>query len=759
MATQVKKIESYLDCSEHLRANLGLLDLYLLSNVQETRQALGLDADGDFRGLFVSENDVNFILSRMPYLCDRGDPVQGPLAELIESQRSEIARRTQLSLADSVYLPLDDLRLRLGLGDLEILVLLLILAPEVDVRYGTLYAYIQEDVSRRSPSVNLALNLFCRTWGERQHLRSLLMGESSLVRLGYVSIADDSPTHGNGVLNKALSIDRGLLDFLLGQADWDQQQQPAVAPSWEAVVLEKSFKAGLVSAIMRLDRDDFGRTDAIIQLVGEAGSGKKLIAGAICRQLQRTVMIVDAEALAAADTSPSDSVTPAFRKALLHNSVICLDNFHTLLQDEARNKALLAAVVMAINNRRDLTILTGEMMWRAEGHINDGVPMLTLSVQAPDYQQRRLLWESHLKGHRNSLTDDDIRVLSGRFRLRGGQIRKAVDTARNTSLFRQESDGAITLDDLSAASRLHSNQRLSALAQKIEPSYQLDDIVLPADHKAQLEEIRSYFANMSLVYGDWGFQSKTNLGKGLNALFVGASGTGKTMAADVIAGQLGLDLYKIDLSTIVSKYIGETEKNLDRIFREAHDSNAILFFDEADALFGKRSEVKDSHDRYANIETSYLLQKMEEYQGIVVLATNFRKNMDDAFVRRMHFVIEFPVPEELDRLQIWHRVFPQDAPCRESVDIGFMAKQFKLPGGNIKNVAVTSAFLAAQDGEAIDMRHLILATRREYQKMGKLLIESEFGPYFELVRPGPVGPPSSGQPPLYSQPQTGSREK
>lgn len=739
MTTQTQKIESYADCSEHLLAHLGLLDMFLLSSIQESRQPVGSDDNGDFRGLFVSENDVNSILSRMPYLSDRSDAGRRPLADQIDSLMREISHRTQVSLLDSVYLPLDDLQRRLGLDEWELLVLLLTLAPEVDARYETLYAYIQEDVNRRSPSLNLALNLFCRTWEERQYLRRLLTEESSLVRHGYLSIADDTTARGNTVLNRAISVDQHVVDFLLGQTGPGEVGFLLDgAPSWDDIVLEETFKAGLISAVGRLDRDEFGRTDAIVQLVGDAGSGKKLIARAISRQLQRNVIIIDAEALSSPDAFPKDAITSPFRKAMLHNEVVCLTNFQTLLQEDPQHKAALAMVLNALSGRRDLTVIATETMWRPDGQINNDVPLLTLAVPAPDYQQRQTLWNSHLNGNYNDVADEDIRLLSGRFRLRGGQIQKAVETAKNMSLFRLDSDGAITLTDLNAASRWHSNQRLSTLAQKIQPSYGWDDIVLPADKKAQLAEICSYFSNMSLVYDDWGFQSKTSLGKGLNALFAGSSGTGKTMAADVMAGQLGLDVYKIDLSTIVSKYIGETEKNLDRIFREAHDSNAILFFDEADALFGKRSEVKDSHDRYANIETSYLLQKMEEYQGIVILATNFRKNMDDAFVRRMHFVIEFPVPEEPDRLEIWRRVFPQQAPRQASLDIGFMAKQFKLAGGNIKNVAVTSAFLAAQDSEAIDMRHVILATKREYQKMGKLLVESEFGPYFELVRPGPT---------------------
>jgi SpoVK/Ycf46/Vps4 family AAA+-type ATPase len=229
-----------------------------------------------------------------------------------------------------------------------------------------------------------------------------------------------------------------------------------------------------------------------------------------------------------------------------------------------------------------------------------------------------------------------------------------------------------------------------------------------------------------LVLGEWGFDHKLSLGKGLNVLFAGPSGTGKTMAAEVIAGALGLDLYKIDLSTVVSKYIGETEKNLERIFGAARNSNAILFFDEADALFGKRSEVRDAHDRYANVEISYLLQKMEEYDGLVVLTSNLNKNMDEAFVRRMHFTIEFPYPDEEARRHIWQIAFPAEAPLLPDINFGLLAERYRLTGGNIRNIALTAAFLAARDGGHIGMDHLLWATRREFQKMGRLADEHEF---------------------------------
>jgi SpoVK/Ycf46/Vps4 family AAA+-type ATPase len=231
------------------------------------------------------------------------------------------------------------------------------------------------------------------------------------------------------------------------------------------------------------------------------------------------------------------------------------------------------------------------------------------------------------------------------------------------------------------------------------------------------------------VLSDWGFGAKLSLGKGVNALFAGPSGPGKTMATEIIASELGLDLYKIDLSGVVSKYIGETERNLDRVFSAAEDANAILFFDEADALFGKRSEVRDSHDRYANIEISYLLQKMEEYEGLAILATNLKANLDEAFTRRLAFTIHFPFPDEASRLRIWRGIWPASMSLDSGVDLEFLARQFKLSGGNIKNIALSAAFLAAESNTLVTMSHLLHATGREFQKLGKPLGGDQLGPY------------------------------
>ena len=246
--------------------------------------------------------------------------------------------------------------------------------------------------------------------------------------------------------------------------------------------------------------------------------------------------------------------------------------------------------------------------------------------------------------------------------------------------------------------------------------------MLPDEQKIELRDICNQAKYRYLVQEEWGFNQKLSLGKGLTVLFAGQPGTGKTMAADVIAHELQLDLYKIDLSQVVSKYIGETEKNLNRIFTAATHSNAILLFDEADALFGKRSEVKDAHDRYANIETSYLLQKMEEYDGVAILTTNLQSNMDEAFIRRLRFIIEFTMPGVKERQRIWQQIFPPQVPRSPELDFKFLARQFEISGAVIRNIALRSAYLAANDGGIVTMNHLLQSVRREYQKMGKILM-------------------------------------
>jgi SpoVK/Ycf46/Vps4 family AAA+-type ATPase len=328
------------------------------------------------------------------------------------------------------------------------------------------------------------------------------------------------------------------------------------------------------------------------------------------------------------------------------------------------------------------------------------------------------LWKSLLDGA--GRPDDGIASqLAAQFNLSAESIR---GTARNA--LESGADGEALARGLWDGSRAEARPRLDDLAQRLEPTAGWDDLVLPVREKAMLREIETHVRRRSVVYEDWGFgQSAGGRGLGITALFSGASGTGKTMAAEVLAGSLRLDLYRIDLSSVVSKYIGETEKNLRRVFDGAEGGGAILFFDEADALFGKRSEVKDSHDRYANIEINYLLQRMESYRGLAVLATNMKSAMDPAFMRRIRFAIHFPFPGLEQRAEIWRRVFPDRTPV-EGLEIHKLAR-LNAAGGNIRNIALSAAFAAAEKGEPVRMAHLAQAVHGEFAKIEKPVPEGE----------------------------------
>jgi hypothetical protein len=343
---------------------------------------------------------------------------------------------------------------------------------------------------------------------------------------------------------------------------------------------------------------------------------------------------------------------------------------------------------------------------------------------------RAAQWRAALAAAGLAADPPAVEALAAGFRLSGRQIAQALAGARAAARWRAAGEGTAPepdTADLFAAARAQSGQDLAALARRVGLRQGRADLVLPEEAMARLDDFCARARLRPLVHERWGFERKLATGRGLTALFAGPSGTGKTMAAAVVAGELGLDLYRIDLSQVVSKYIGETEKNLDRVFAAAESANAVLFFDEADALFGRRSEVKDAHDRFANIEIGYLLQKMDEYEGIAVLATNLRQNMDEAFIRRLQVVVEFPFPGEAERRRIWAGAFPPEAPLAPDVDFDWLAREVRLSGGKIRNIALGAAFGAARLGVPIGMGLLREAARREYEKAGQVWGAAERG--------------------------------
>ncbi|MDQ3855696.1 MAG: AAA family ATPase, partial [Chloroflexota bacterium] len=463
-------------------------------------------------------------------------------------------------------------------------------------------------------------------------------------------------------------------------------------------------------------------------------AGKRRVAEALAREAGALLLVAD---LAQSLENPAElprTLRLVFREARFHDALLYLEGVEALDEQHASLRRYLQE---ALASSRGIAIVADPRPERPAHSPDGGYPAGAIGVPfpVPTHARRRECWRSSLATAGVELEPADLEALAGRYRLLPDQIEAAVATASGRARWhaatsaRPELDGHPSVRDLFAAVRTHSAGDLGSFARKVTPSYGWEDIVLPPDRMRQLREICSYVQYRALVYDEWGFDHKLALGKGLNVLFAGPSGTGKTMAADIIAGELGLDLYKIDLSAVVSKYVGDTEKHLSRIFAAAEASSSILFFDEADALFGKRGEVRDSHDRYANLEVSYLLQRMEEYDGVVILTTNLRKNMDEAFVRRLHFTVEFPFPDQQDRQRIWERIWPDRSPLTPELDLSFMSRSFDMAGGSIRNVALGAAFLAAAEGSAIGMEHLVHATRREYQKLGKVVSEREFGGY------------------------------
>ncbi len=712
---------------EHLLEELHRIDLIISLNFRKSKDEEN-DRLDDLRGLFISENEVGEILQTLI----GGSKVEvHSLHELeeIETLKKEIDRKKAESIKQGTELRLQRLFELFQLQRFELDALLICLAPELDLRYEKLYSYLQNDVTKKRPSVDLVIKLLCSSTEERLMARGIFYDDASLIRNRLIYLTGDGHESQLPLLSRSIKVDERIIAFLLGDDEIDHRIrnflriiEPKV--SFNDIILDDND----FTALLELMKHGFGMKNPIFFIYGPYGTGKKMMAEAVCRELCTPLLVVDSKCLL--KDEPFDILHIILREAMLRNSLLYFDALDVLWKEKEPG-SIATRMIQELDNFPDMVFLSGESAWEPGGILkNHG--FINLAFPLPSFRLRKRMWESFLKDIASA--DVDTNALAIKFKFSGGQIRDAIFTARNIAAARGSSK--LSVNDLSRGCKAQSNKNLSAFARKIELHYKWEDIVLPKEVKDQLREISGYIRNKGTVYNDWGFDKKLALGKGLNVLFSGPSGTGKTMATEIIAGETGLDLYKIDLSVVVSKYIGETEKNLSKIFKEAETSNAILFFDEADALFGKRSEVKDAHDRYANIEIGYLLQRMEEYEGVVILATNLSKNIDDAFSRRMQFMIEFPFPDEAQRKLIWTGVFPEEAPRTGDIDYDFLSKKLKLAGGNIKNIALGASFYAAEESARIGMRHIIYASKREYQKIGKTFLKTDFEPYYDLLEAG-----------------------
>lgn len=671
-------------------AMLKSLDRRLLLMMEDARSRGAREHD-PFRGWYISETEALQSLESQPPVFEKVDTpieISAPISRLGE-----------------LY----------GLHQFELEVLAVALAPEFDTRYERVFGFLQDDVNRTRPGIDLVL----RVLGAPPEARAAFEPNSRLLRNRIIRLTGDE---NSSFLRRSVVPDSRIAALAAGDAGID----PRIASFVCLVAPEPVRKQVPDAGLLRIFRAASQRQiKVVVHLQGPNEEEKRAVAVATAAELKAPLLIVELDRAASVVTDMREWLRDVSREAFLQDAILYRAGLDKIADEQIRS-----TILSDLANDRGVSIISGSGPWQPENSGLTGV--MTIPFAPPDWAGRRSAWQSVLSEHHMRVRGTSLDLLAECFRFDKTQIRDVAGTAENLAVYRSQ---ALRSEHLFEAARLRSGHELGALARKVTPVYDWDHLVLQADALAQLREICGRVKRRHHVIGKWGFGVKLSGGKGVNALFYGHSGTGKTMAAEVIAKELQLDLFKIDLAGVVSKYIGETEKNLDRIFTAAETANAILFIDEADALFGKRSEVKDSHDRYANLEISYLLQKMEAYEGVAILATNLRQNLDDAFVRRLAFMVAFAFPDEASRRKIWGGIWPAAAPLSSDVDLDYLAATFTLSGGNIRNVALAAAFQAAEANTAITMRLVLEATRREFQKLGKTFGTGELSTAFDRRTP------------------------
>ncbi|MGW1051395.1 AAA family ATPase [Streptomyces sp. NPDC002521] len=728
------------------------------------RRAVDPDPDDPYRGQYLSPEAVQRILNEPGGL---GVPGYEPLPPPPESVLGALAAR-------------------FGLSPLDTDLLLIALAPDLDARFERLYGYLNDDLTRRRPTVALALELCGLASASAARFR--LAPGAPLVAGGLVEVTEPE----RPPLSRVLAVPDRVTAHLLGGTGPDARLagvlgEPAPDPTAEADEVHRAARAA---------RSGTG----LVHLLDRGGDAPGLAVAAL-HAAGRRALVLDAAALA-----PRSGDVPALARvtaleARLTGAGVVLGPLESLLAAPAERARATSELCAAL---RGIPLFThGKDGWDPAWAADTPV-VLPVTPPSPERQAARwrhalaladaegsLIGEAdgwgtgdadgsvpgdeggsaHGDDHGSVPSDDggsaqgaddgsapgDGRVTGGAggfltgvagesvqgdtgahalaravaaHRLDGAQLRRAAHAAVRSAAL---AGRPVSPDDLRAAVRAQNGAGLARLARRVEPAVGWDDLVLPAPTHRRLRELAVRARHREQVLGQWRMRPGGGRGRGVIALFAGESGTGKTMSAEVVAADLGMDLYVVDLSTVVDKYVGETEKNLERIFTEASAVNAVLLFDEADAIFGKRSEVKDAHDRHANIESAYLLQRMESFDGIAVLTTNLRANLDEAFTRRLDVVAEFPMPDTAQRLALWERCLGDRLPRAGDLDLGFCADRFELAGGSIRACAVTAAYLAAESGLPLTMRQLVTSVVQEYRKLGRLVLESEFGPYLADV--------------------------
>lgn len=727
------QFSGYLYNGEYIFDELKRLDLKIRLHIMYQHHIQSHSANEQLKGLVLFEEEITRLLDETDAVVFDSDMYE--IQEKIEKLNVDIHQKCTESLNQSITLPLLTLTHLFNLTKFEEQAILMAFAIDFNRKYEKLFAFLQDDVTSNYPTIDLAMKLFCESPEERIEAHHAFYKNEKL-HTYFFSEEENIQQTAKSYLSKPLKLDKRIVHYILGINEIDERIFPyttlihteqQLRPLHIHVDIQEQLQA-FVSSTYALNNGE--QHTLTINLYGKSGAGKKLQAKHLCQHLNSNLLLVDTCRLFDQDLIFKQAIEMIVREAILQKSAICFFHTEKLFQDTdtEANQKILRQFSDAMQTFHGLVFLLSETPIQPKWYINKGS---FVAIELKISQDERIkVWEKACEGY-NMKPEIDFGQLTSKYRLTYGQILNILKFAQHLARWNNnDAEASIGLDELHKASHQQMEHKLSKKATRINPAYSWKDIILPAEQVEELQDATNQIKYRYIVFGEWGFEGKLSYGKGLSMLFTGPPGTGKTMSAQVVANELQLELYKIDLSQVVSKYIGETEKNLQEIFSEAQNSHAILFFDEMDALFGKRSEVKDAHDKYANIETSYLLQKMEEYEGISILASNFIQNIDDAFMRRINFVIKFPFPDSLHREKIWRSMFPKQAPLDADIEFSLLANKLEISGGNIKNIALSSAFLAAEKGESINMKHIMKAAKHELKKSGKILLKQDLEEYF-----------------------------
>ena len=664
-------------------------------------------------------------------------------AEENDTQDMETARNTLLeeiskirecairSIRSGTIIVLEYLFKLFELDEFEIYMVILAVCGELDHNLKLIFSNLSEQNGSYCPTLNLAIRMYTGNQIQKRKLqqRCIKRWETlSFLFPDFYEISSQSSVEMlYGLFEQKLKLDYRILAYLQNVESVDEALTGIVQYGYDGDAEVKLLIHQNIAKGMRKIQD-FSETPCTFFLSGELGAGKKMQAANFCKNSGLILLFVDSKRLPEQVDEQKKVLRRIVREAILQgNAAICIYDLEKELEEEKISAEKVENILWGMRFWKGTLILTSQYEWNRKV-MEHGRNIRKLMIPETTTEERMLLWDNLLP---KELFPEDMRLdfLADKYVLSAGCIKNCIMEYKNRLYMEEEISKT---DLLLEACRNQIDHRLGKDAIRIRAQYTWDDLVLPELQKKMLKDACDQVLMQHQVYHKWGFEKKVAYGRGVSMIFYGPPGTGKTMGAQVIANTLKLELYKVDMAGVMSKYVGESEKKLGNIFEQAKKSQSILFFDEADVLFGKRTDQKDSNDKYSNASTAYLLQKIEEYEGIIILATNLLQNFDNAFLRRFKFIVEFPFTDEKRRKEIWQKVFTVDMP-KEEIDFDFLAQEFKFSGSQIKNVALAAAFLAAGENQPLNMKHILISVKREMAKTGKILIASDFGPYYYLM--------------------------